>query len=364
MTALIHSSVDPAIMQDLCLDCPQQAPILAPGPRQVILVVTDRCNLRCPTCDYWRYETHRDLPELDSNEMFALIDELADLGVQKIVLTGGEPFLRRDILDICDHIQSWGMEALLLTNATLIGSSLAARIEALDPLRLIMSWDGWDQASFDASCGRRGTHSKVMRAFDLLCKECGIGERLGINITVTRHNLDRLEDIVRQAAGYGIGQLHLHLVYTKIGAERFTEVEVARIPPISNRLEDLARELGIPRVINQIPYAFTRVRHCYIPYSFSTIGSRGEVFGCIPAKGGFREDRDKALDNVRNRAFREIWRGSAYQGFRDDAMDGRHTECIACLACHAARNFSTDPCLQCAMRPEVVFDHPVGPMGD
>ena len=65
-----------------------------PYPLTVILGLTDRCNLRCGHCLVPRPEGEQ---ALDRDEVLRLLDELAELGVLRLVLTGGEPGLRDDL---------------------------------------------------------------------------------------------------------------------------------------------------------------------------------------------------------------------------------------------------------------------------
>lgn len=90
----------------------------------VRLAVTDRCNLRCNYCMPERgikFADRKDL--LTTSELKRLSDVLIDLGVDKIRLTGGEPFVRSDIRELLEHLGAAPSlkELSVTTNATLIG---------------------------------------------------------------------------------------------------------------------------------------------------------------------------------------------------------------------------------------------------
>ena len=90
----------------------------------VRLAVTDRCNLRCNYCMPERgikFAQRNDL--LSTRELLRLSDVLIDLGVDKIRLTGGEPFVRSDIGELLEHLGAHTnlKELSVTTNATLIG---------------------------------------------------------------------------------------------------------------------------------------------------------------------------------------------------------------------------------------------------
>ncbi|MDM9631748.1 GTP 3',8-cyclase MoaA [Robiginitalea aurantiaca] len=90
----------------------------------VRLAVTDRCNLRCNYCmpeEGIAFSDRKSLLSID--EMKRLCNILASRGVDKIRLTGGEPFVRKDVMQLIEHLS--GLEGLreisITTNATLIG---------------------------------------------------------------------------------------------------------------------------------------------------------------------------------------------------------------------------------------------------
>ncbi len=78
--------------------------------------VTHRCNMRCPFCDTWRIPM-RDLPTKD---VLKIIDRLADSTVTVLSLEGGEPTLRKDILDIIKYAHDRSFYLFMTTNGTLL----------------------------------------------------------------------------------------------------------------------------------------------------------------------------------------------------------------------------------------------------
>lgn len=90
----------------------------------VRLAVTDRCNLRCNYCmpeDGIQFADRKDLLTID--ELKQLSDVLAGLGVDKIRITGGEPFVRKDLMKLLEHLTANPAlrDVSMTTNATLIG---------------------------------------------------------------------------------------------------------------------------------------------------------------------------------------------------------------------------------------------------
>jgi len=78
--------------------------------------LTHRCNMRCPFCNVWRDKT----PDLPTEDIFKIIDRLARSTVTVLSLEGGEPTLRKDILDIIKYAHSKSFYLFMTTNGTLL----------------------------------------------------------------------------------------------------------------------------------------------------------------------------------------------------------------------------------------------------
>ncbi len=100
-----------------------------PGKRVPIsgsLELTFRCNLRCQHC--YVSHGHNGIPrqqELNTSEIQRIIDEVVDAGCLWFLITGGEPLVRRDFLDIYTYAKRKGLIITLFTNGTLITPRIA-----------------------------------------------------------------------------------------------------------------------------------------------------------------------------------------------------------------------------------------------
>ncbi len=349
--------VPESFIRPVCTECRKPLPELPAAPETVILIVTNRCNLRCPSCSYWRTPADR-MREMTFEEYVPLLEELAHDGTRRIVMTGGEPTQRKDWKDLLLACSSSMQEVLLLTNGTGLDPDAVEALAATENVRIVISWDGWDLESFDKSVGRAGMYDRILGAAERLCSTAELDGRIGINITITPQNMEHLPDIATLMATIGVDFFHFHLVYSDDPSCCFTEEACRMMPGIMKATTDRLRTIGIETLIDHVPFAFIRNERCFIPFAHSTIGPYGDVFGCIPAKGGFMDIADNALGNLRSTPFSSIWNSADYMKFRSDAASGRHRNCIACLACHAARNFSAGPCRDCQDKPHIVPSTP------
>jgi hypothetical protein len=91
-------------------------------PTDVSLKLTENCQARCVTCDYWK---HRWKDHIDTDSAVHLINRLGEIGVTTLRFTGGEPLLRRDFFDILATIDATPFQTIgVQTNGLLFSASL------------------------------------------------------------------------------------------------------------------------------------------------------------------------------------------------------------------------------------------------
>ncbi|WP_168371282.1 radical SAM protein [Pyrodictium occultum] len=129
------------------------------GPEWIVWIVTAACNLRCPYCYAARYLGER---PLSTGEALRLVGEAAELGVAHINLTGGEPLLRGDILELLAAAVDSGIEASLFTNMALLRDGVAGELARLGVL-LYTSLDG-PREVYEAAKGP-GSWERFLRAW-------------------------------------------------------------------------------------------------------------------------------------------------------------------------------------------------------
>ncbi len=137
----------------------------------VRLAVTDRCNLRCFYCMPEEGINFTPRNELMSyEEMLRLIGILARCGVSKVRITGGEPFVRRDIMDLLRGIaETDGIETLNLTTNGTLTAPHVAELKALGIKSVNLSLDSLDPKRF-FEVTRRDEFVKVWQCFEELLK--------------------------------------------------------------------------------------------------------------------------------------------------------------------------------------------------
>ena len=163
----------------------------------VRLAVTDRCNLRCQYCMPAQGIDIVPRQELLSyKEMYRLIRVLTELGVKKVRLTGGEPFVRRDFVSFLEMLSYNDLldEINITTNGALI-SKYISKIEKLEKVKTInLSIDSLEKDKF-SKITRRDVFSDVYQTFEILEKS---SLDLKLNVVVqSGFNTDEILDFVR-----------------------------------------------------------------------------------------------------------------------------------------------------------------------
>jgi len=148
-----------------------------------VISPTMRCNLRCEGCYAFQY---RRAGELTTEEFDSVISQCKDLGMYFFTISGGEPFVREDLLDMMEKHNDAFFQ--IYTNGTLIDDRVADRLLDLGNGAPAISVEGYE-AETDRRRGK-GTHHRILAAMERLRERKLL---FGISATVTRYNSDVLQ---------------------------------------------------------------------------------------------------------------------------------------------------------------------------
>jgi len=168
-------------------------------PEGVTFELTYGCNFRCVHC---YNPTHRVLPdELTTREVVTILDQIADFGMLSVTFTGGEPFIRPDIVEIVRHAHARGLVLQFLTNATRITPSIADFLQEVRVNRINVSIYGATEATYERMTGVRGSYALFHQGL-----ACLISRRLPVTVRmpVTTINHREIEDCRALVEDHGI----------------------------------------------------------------------------------------------------------------------------------------------------------------
>ena len=199
-------------MQELVNPAPLLERRTPPGP-VVIWNLIRRCNLTCKHC----YSISADIDfkgELNTEEVFTVMDDLKGFGVPVLILSGGEPLLRPDIFSISQRAKDMGFYVGLSTNGTLIDQHNIDAIAGIGYDYVGISIDG-TQKTHDEFRRKQGAFDASMAGIRL-CREHDI--KVGMRFTMTEDNAAEFPEMLQLMEDEGVNKFYLsHLNYAGRG---------------------------------------------------------------------------------------------------------------------------------------------------
>lgn len=254
----------------------EAGPGSAEAPLQAAyLHVTHRCNLRCAGC-YSGVEGRNARADVPLEDVLAMAGRLAGAGVRRLIISGGEPFLRDDLPQIAAGAKAAGVEQVdVLTNGTLV---TAEALRALAPWtdRVSVSFDGADADAVPAI--RRENRFDVLVAAVGLIRDAGIQPH--IIPTIHGGNVRDMEAYCALAERLGAT-----INFSLLSASA-CDGAVAALLPDEAALEELARgTLALSRggsLLADTPVntGLATTVGCGAGCSMVSVSADGEVFPC------------------------------------------------------------------------------------
>ncbi len=315
----------------------------------VVWNVTQRCNLKCRHC--YAAGCPDVSQELTTAEGKRALEGFAEFGCPVVLFSGGEPFVRPDILALAAYARQCGLRVVFSTNGTLITRPIAEAIKSIGVSYVGISIDGVE-STHDAFRGHAGAYQQSLAALRT-CRDAGV--KVGLRVTLTRSNARELPAIFRLMREERIPRICLyHLVYTGRGAEIRSEdlsheETRAAVDEIINETKasfEAGHPLEVLTVDNHAdaPYLWMRMVREASPSASGVLkllrmnggNSSGNGIACVSWDGTVYPDqfwRSKPLGNVREASFGAIWGnpppGSLLASLREKA---RHVKgrCASC----------------------------------
>lgn len=263
-------------------------------PIYVFFELTHHCNLNCLHC----YVVKEKRPELPTDKIKEIIDQLRRQNCLILNFSGGEVFLKKDFFDIAWYAKEKGFAIKVFTNGTLIDEVIAKKIAELKPLRVEITIFSTQQKIHDSITGVDGSLRKSLRALGLLSKE---KVPLRIKSTLMKQNVSRYKDIIKLAESLGAKYQFDPNIIPKLNKDKSPQ-------RFGIEKNDLSKILGDPKISTNEDSIFDIARKgmdslpCSAGHNSCAISCYGDVFPCIilPIR----------LGNLRRESFSEIWRNS------------------------------------------------------
>lgn len=266
-------------------------------PIYVQYAVTKKCNLGCKMCG--SSVSRKEENELTLAEIKKLADVLDRLNISIIILTGGEPFMRQDIVEIIRIFAKKGFTVRLQTNGILPDEKMIRSAYQAGMREVTISLDSLIPEKQDAITGQKGSWFKIVESIARFSRILpSFNNLLGINTVVCKQNLEEVPDIIRfvTACGFYSSLIPIHLdpvkndfIIRKSASEfSFTPEDHEKIEQIYERV--ICMKNNGYNIYNS--YKFLRNSpdflkgkkidwHCDSPYLYFSISPSGKFLPCV-----------------------------------------------------------------------------------
>lgn len=323
-------------------------------PFMVSYSITTKCNLKCKHC--YSSSVEQAVPdELTTEEALRLVDDLSRWGIGLLIIDGGEPLCREDLLDIVRYASSKGIRTTIGSNGTLIDDAMARKMVDVGVMAIAISVDGMDAATHDSFRGVDGAFEQTLRGIEV-CRNVGLPFQL--NMVVRKDNLSQLKDMLRLAIDLGANaaevfdlvaagrakdecnELVLSLEERKSAMEQLAEAQedypvVIRVPgcpmyPLILQEKNIKPRHFPAEMLRRIPY-YGRGCAAGMPMGYVMVLSNGKVNPCMLLQVN--------LGNIREQSIMSIWENSPIliKLRQRDLLKGECGVCNYKLTCSGCR---------------------------
>lgn len=269
------------------------------------LEITRKCNAKCIHCIVDAGAPKNN--ELTNQEIIKFLEDIADLGASSVVLTGGDPFMRKEWPMFLHKASTLGLQVIFMTNALAINDEVIEVLKGFDSIAVGISLDGPDAQTHDYVRGVKGIFDHFVEVVPKLI-EAGI--YVAVPTTVMQSNFDRLDEIRDLLIDLKVPSWQLQIVKPStrlMEKELLTEKQYYEL---AQKIVDYRKNYSDKILIMEadcIGYNSILTKDLYIKtwhgcecgiYSVS-IESDGNVKGC--------PNMVNSEGNIKERPFKEIW---------------------------------------------------------
>ena len=312
-------------VSDVKLETKETDPKLWTAPPRMDLALTYACNNNCYFCYTGGPQK---MVELTTAEWKLAIDKLWDSGVPQIVFTGGEPTLRKDLVELIEHSKEFVTG--LVTNGRLL-AGLAADLDKAELDYIQVSLESHTPEVHDCMVGVNGAWQETRAGII-----ASLNNNLEVitNTTLTQDNLELFPDLVKSGADLGLKTMACNTLICSGRGTRIkkdTGVSPEALKAILTKALDTAAKTGVKlewysptcyKQFNPIEFGFG-AKSCSAAQYNMTVQPDGSV---IPCQSWFKDK----LGNILTDPWAGIWNHVVAKGFREKTYLNNREECKQC----------------------------------
>lgn len=309
-----------------------RADAIAPAKLEELWINTNNsCPLSCKHCLV--DGGSEQVSPMTTTEIERLVDEAIGLGTKRIYFTGGEPFLRKDLLQLIEYVTE-RVHLVVLTSGVLITKEITERIKsaANGNLLLQVSLEGPDAQTNDAIRGK-GNFELAMRGIKALV-EAGLPPV--VTTTITRLNYDKATRTTRFLASLGVKDHHVLWLHARGRMRRNAAELLLSGEEIAGVMKELRQTVeGMNIIVDNAESLAVRVRGkrgrkndlCNSAYGVLNVNTDGHVYPCASLCGADGFD----CGSIKEKSLRDIWMESTTtKWIRNNSVQKR----VGCNSCY------------------------------
>lgn len=279
------------------------------APEKIHFMVTNKCNLSCKGC----YAKHVTGIDLTIEQIKKLIDQLSKMRVFQLAIGGGEPFLRKDIVEIAQYARENKIVPNITTNGTVLNETVAFKLQP---------YIGKLQFSLIAPNMRINDEYRSTGAWDGFLRGCQVARfnklKFGVNILVTRKTLPLLPQLTKFILKQGTTEINILRPKPTgdqnrwFSANQLKKTDLLTLQSMMTKLQqkfprlNLTVDCALTHLMAYLPEEFCQkhgIFGCTAGKRFLTILSNGNVYPC-----SFLDKDFLFLGNIKKHTIREIWK--------------------------------------------------------
>ncbi|MFC2049030.1 radical SAM protein [Elusimicrobiota bacterium] len=313
-------------------------------PRVVVWELTLTCNMKCIHCGSTAGPDKQLLDELDTEKAIDLVHQLAGIGTKRIVISGGEPFLRKDWYDISLEIAKIGIIPAFISNAFILNEDIADKILQLQKIhpqtQVGLSFDG-NEKIHDYLRQTKGSFKNVINAIKILNHR-----KIPVSIvsSISKFNIDILHEMKDILSKHDIfhwqlqkanpwGRFTKDMMLTREQYMQFLEFLVEQ-RKIHGDCINGADDAGYYTYIEKSLRPEGEWSGCHAGLHVLGLRSNGDVMGCLSLQEPIYIE-----GNIRDKKLKDFWHDpdafSYNRSFTRDDLTGYCRECPNGIKCRA-----------------------------
>lgn len=321
---------------------------MADAPYLIALNLTERCNLACEHC-YLDAKVLKEgaVDELRTDDLKRVLGEIAEVGPEAmVVLTGGEPMLRRDLPALARHASGLGLMVVIGTNGMLLRPERIRELQAAGVAGVGISVDSLTSEIHDNFRGKQGAWMKTMQGIDA-CVDAEMPFQ--IHFSATDETADEIDDMVAFARDAGAMVLNVFFMVCTGRGEKYSGISPEKYDHVLRRVAKAAKNEKHLMVRAKCAPHFKRIAIEMDPDWPITAAHGYDAGGCIAATRYARITpngdvtpcpfMENSAGSVQTQSFAEIWHDApVLNALRAPKLEGRCGACefqILCGGCRA-----------------------------